>query len=98
MAEEAARWWVYLLESTARRRTYIGIACDVDKRLRQHNGELAGGARSTRSGRPWSVARRLGPYASRSVASRVEHFWKKAKGRQRRSWQPTPELLDPTPA
>ena len=97
MAEEAAKWWVYLLESTAGRRTYIGITCDLDKRLRQHNGELTGGARSTRSGRPWSVVRRLGPYGSRSVASRVEYFWKKAKGTRRRSWQPSSELLEPTP-
>ena len=95
---EADRWWVYLLESATRRRTYIGIACDVDRRLRQHNGELVGGARSTRSGRPWSVLRRLGPYPTRGVASRVEYFWKQAKGAHRHSWQPSAELFDPTSA
>jgi len=89
--EPEGQWWAYLLQSTVRKRTYIGIACDVDKRLRQHNGELTGGAASTRSGRPWRIARRLGPFASRSIASRVEHFWKKSRGRHRYTWQPSPE-------
>lgn len=88
--ESPPEWWAYLLQSTRRARTYVGIAQDVDRRLRQHNGELAGGARSTRSGRPWAVARRLGPFADRSTASRVEHAWKKVRGTARHSWQPPP--------
>lgn len=88
-------WWVYLLRSTRRTRTYIGIATDVDRRLRQHNGELVGGARSTRSGRPWQVLRRLGPFPSRSVASRVEYAWKQVRGRQRLLWAPPPSMVDP---
>ena len=75
---------MYLLQSTSARRSYVGIAVDVDRRLRQHNGELVGGARSTRSGRPWTIARRLGPFADRSTASRVEYAWKQVRGRQRR--------------
>ena len=31
---------------------YTGIATDLDRRLKQHNGELAGGARYTRARRP----------------------------------------------
>ena len=81
-------WWAYLLRSTRIRRTYVGIAVDVDRRLRQHNGELVGGARSTRSGRPWVVARRLGPFADRAEASRVEYAWKQVRGRQRLGWDP----------
>lgn len=43
---------VYILEATSRHRcgyhpTYIGATVDVERRLRQHNGELAGGARRT---------------------------------------------------
>jgi len=81
-------WWVYLLRSTRLRRTYIGIAHDVSRRLRQHNGELTGGARSTRGGRPWTIVRTLGPYPDRSTASRIEHAWKQVKGARRALWKP----------
>lgn len=84
----AAEWWVYLLQSSRIRRSYIGIAVDVDRRLRQHNGEIVGGARSTRSGRPWTVARQLGPFPDRSTASRVEYAWKQVGGRLRLYWKP----------
>lgn len=40
---------LYLLESDDRERTYVGIAKDVARRIRQHNGEIKGGARSTRT-------------------------------------------------
>lgn len=46
----------YLLVSRASpqaKRTYVGFTTDPKKRLRQHNGELAGGACRTTSGRPW---------------------------------------------
>jgi structure-specific endonuclease subunit SLX1 len=38
--------FVYVLESTDRA-TYVGATVDLDHRLRQHNGELVGGARAT---------------------------------------------------
>ena len=38
----------YILHNTLNNTTYNGYTNDIDKRLRQHNGELAGGARSTR--------------------------------------------------
>ena len=90
--EAPPQWWVYLLQNAQRRRTYIGIALDIDRRLRQHNGELAGGARATRSGRPWRILRTLGPYPDRSTASRVEYAWKKARGRRRLRWMPAPPV------
>lgn len=48
-------WYVYLLTDPARRRTYIGATIDVRRRLRQHNGEICGGARATRACRPWTI-------------------------------------------
>lgn len=45
--------YVYLLKSTSTRRTYIGYTIDPQRRLRQHNGEIVGGAKYTRYGRPW---------------------------------------------
>jgi len=47
---------VYLLQSLAYpSRTYTGFTVDVHTRLRQHNGELAGGAKYTALGRPWKL-------------------------------------------
>ena len=46
---------VYILISTVSNRTYVGYAKDPFKRLRQHNGEITGGAKRTRKGRPWQL-------------------------------------------
>ncbi|WP_394168307.1 GIY-YIG nuclease family protein [Saccharospirillum alexandrii] len=49
--DQASPWWVYLVQ--CRDGTfYTGITTDPQRRLRQHNGELAGGARYTRPRRP----------------------------------------------
>lgn len=39
-------FFVYILESTDRA-TYVGATVDLDHRLRQHNGEISGGAHAT---------------------------------------------------
>lgn len=44
-------WHVYILQC-ADGVYYCGIARDVEKRLRQHNGEISGGARFTSGRRP----------------------------------------------
>ena len=41
---------VYLLESVDERKTYVGATVNVKRRLRQHNGELKGGAKYTAGG------------------------------------------------
>lgn len=75
-------WVVYVLVSRTRG-TYIGISTDAGRRLAQHNGERAGGARSTRAGRPWKLATVYGPYRTRSEALSVEYRVKKLRGRRR---------------
>ncbi len=54
-----ADWYVYLLRC-ADGSLYAGVANDLERRVRQHNGEIIGGARYTRGRRPvelvWSEA------------------------------------------
>lgn len=45
-APPRGRQFVYILQSKAApTRTYVGVTNDIHRRLRQHNGHLAGGAR-----------------------------------------------------
>ena len=65
---------------------YVGCTTNLARRLRQHNGELAGGARFTRRGRPWAVARVYGPFAGRGEAQRAERAVKALRGARRLEW------------
>jgi predicted GIY-YIG superfamily endonuclease len=67
-------------------RTYVGVATNAVRRLRQHNGELVGGARATRAGRPWRLGVVYGPYASRADAQRAEAELKRLTGAARLRW------------
>ncbi len=49
---------VYLLRSLNprySRRTYVGYTIDPERRIRQHNGEITGGAKRTIKSRPWKM-------------------------------------------
>ena len=81
-------WFVYVLASARSARTYVGITTDPVRRLAQHNGELPGGARATRAGRPWRIAAEYGPYDGRGDALRVERSIKGLRGRKRCFWTP----------
>ena len=76
-------WWLYVLLSADGATTYVGVTTDVERRLKQHNGEIAGGARSTTRGRPWTVGRTLGPFLDRAEAQAVEYRIKKMRGSDR---------------
>ena len=46
--EKEKEWFVYLLATVeAPSKTYVGATTDVDRRLKQHNGLMSGGARAT---------------------------------------------------
>lgn len=78
-------WYVYVLMSVTAGRTYVGVALDPYRRLLQHNGAQKGGAKSTRAGRPWTLATLYGPYSSRAEAQRIERRVKALRGPQRLS-------------
>lgn len=90
-------WSVYVLVSECAARTYVGIALDTQRRLAQHNGALPGGARSTRGGRPWSLAATYGPFESRAEAQSIEYGLKRRRGLARLDWDGTLEDLGSSP-
>jgi predicted GIY-YIG superfamily endonuclease len=65
---------VYLLMSN--NHTYIGATCDPDRRLRQHNGSLKGGARAT-SGKVWKRILYISGFPTWSEALKFEWKWKR---------------------
>ena len=46
--------FIYILQSIVHeKKSYVGVTNSLPRRLRQHNGELPGGARYTHARRPW---------------------------------------------
>ncbi|KAJ8573612.1 hypothetical protein K7X08_010123 [Anisodus acutangulus] len=70
-------WCVYLILSTNPPiKTYIGVTTNFSRRLKEHNGELKGGAKASRSGRPWICACLIRGFKDRSEACAFESKWK----------------------
>ncbi|CAN8267757.1 unnamed protein product [Cochlearia groenlandica] len=71
------QWCVYLILSTNEPiKTYVGITTDFPRRLKQHNGEIKGGAKASSAGRPWLCACIITGFTSLSHASSFESTWK----------------------
>lgn len=73
--EEMTDWYCYMLVRDDGRRTYVGATVNPARRLRQHNGEIAGGARATRGGH-WTRRYLVGGFADERDALRFEWRWK----------------------
>ncbi|KAK0575175.1 hypothetical protein LWI29_035040 [Acer saccharum] len=70
-------WSVYLILSTNTPiKTYVGVTTDFSRRLKQHNGELKGGAKASRIGRPWVSACIIQGFHDQSEACEFESKWK----------------------
>ena len=46
-------WILYCIVTPDRSRSYVGVTVNLKRRLRQHRGELKGGAKSTRGHHDW---------------------------------------------
>lgn len=68
--EPEARWYVYMVEC-GDRSLYTGVTTCLERRIRQHNGDLSGGARYTQSRRPVVLSWRQGPF-SKTRACQLE--------------------------
>lgn len=75
MMKKQNNWFVYLLYNPITKRTYIGSTTNPWRRLRQHNGQIRGGARSTRGGN-WNMVGFLEGFQNRSEACRWEKIIK----------------------
>ncbi len=76
MSDETDRVWSVYLVRCSDDSLYCGCTTDLERRLRQHNGELAGGARYTSSRRPVQLAA-VRVLSDRAAALRLEALVKK---------------------
>lgn len=67
--------YCYLLKSHQGNFTYIGYTMDLSHRLRQHNGEILGGAKRTRYRRPWYAICLVFGFTDNHQALRFEYRW-----------------------
>ena len=69
------QWYVYVL-LCADFSFYCGITTNVERRLKQHNGKIKGGAKYTRSKRPCKLLYKES-VENRSIATKKEIEFKK---------------------
>ena len=71
--------FVYLLESSSKA-TYVGATVDLERRLRQHNKEIKGGAHATgikvAQGETWTRAAHVSGFPDWQAALQFEWRWK----------------------
>jgi len=65
-------WTVYVLQGQ-NDKVYTGFTGDIEKRLKQHNGVMSGGAHSTKRYRPWTLACTVTGFESRKQALQFEY-------------------------
>jgi predicted GIY-YIG superfamily endonuclease len=63
----------YVLKSDVADKIYIGYTIDFPRRLRQHNGEITGGAKYTKKWRPWKPVCIINGFYESSAALRFEY-------------------------
>jgi predicted GIY-YIG superfamily endonuclease len=70
----------YLLYSVCNRKFYTGITNRLRRRVRQHNGLIAGGGKYTSRFRPWKLVAYISGFHSHIEVLRYEWRCKRARG------------------
>ena len=87
-------YFVYLLESSCKRATYVGATVNLERRLRQHNKELSGGAHATGArvarGITWRRACHVAGFPTWQAALQFEWRFKQLTRRERSDANQTP--------
>ncbi|KAI8803411.1 hypothetical protein BJ742DRAFT_498527 [Cladochytrium replicatum] len=71
-------YFVYLLESLGRRcknHAYVGSTPNPPRRIRQHNGEIQGGAMKTTRKRPWDMVAVVHGFTNKYAGLQFEWAW-----------------------
>ena len=73
------QYFCYCLKSTVSNRTYVGASVNPEHRLKQHNGILCGGAKYTKTNRPWELKIVVSGFSTWKEALQFEWRWKKTR-------------------
>ena len=68
---------IAFIENYIIKRTYIGITNNLKRRIKQHNGEVKGGAKSTRCSNEWFYYMIVNDFKNKEEALSFEWYWKK---------------------
>jgi predicted GIY-YIG superfamily endonuclease len=80
----STQWLCYLIKAE-RGFTYVGITNRIQHRLRQHNGEIKGGAKATRGKGPWSLVCCITGFPSKQALMQFEWRMHHPSGSRRRT-------------
>ena len=80
-ANSCDSWFVYLVQCSDGS-FYTGVTTDLERRIRQHNGEIVGGANYTRARRPVALAW-YEACEDRSVAQQREYWVRRSTRREK---------------
>ena len=92
------RYNCYLLESVnrkAKKKIYFGYTVNPERRLKQHNGLLVGGAKHTKKNRPWRMLFYISGFDSEHSALQYEYMVNKLLGKKKtKSVKPAIEIIN----
>lgn len=91
----SSSYYVYLLVSSDNG-TYVGATVDLNRRLRQHNKEIKGGAMATgkkvNKGQTWERVCYVKNFPTWSAALQFEWKWKYVTRKQKNNYKMLPKL------